>query len=144
MLLNCGCKFYRSFSFFLMTRNFLSKGSSRSSISSFHFDGLTFSKNIRKLAYSLMHCDDRKHFCNLLGFIIWHVNKQGRSRLRVCKEVMPPPSPTSVSKVIDHEWIPFFGSTRETKHKYGFLVTSGCLLSRKVWWIVRSVAFAQN
>ena len=40
---------------------FISEGNSRSSIASFRFDALTFSKSIRKLASSLMPCNDRKH-----------------------------------------------------------------------------------
>ena len=43
--------------------------------------------------------------------------------------------------IIFHELIPFFGSPRGTNHKYGFLVTSGCLLSRKVWWVTRIGSF---
>ena len=39
----------------------------------------------------------------------------------------------------------FFWLPSGDKISYGFLLTSGCLVSRKVWWAVRMiVAFAQN
>ena len=38
--------------------------------------------------------------------------------------------------ILIHALIPFFGSTRGTKHN-GFLVIPGCLFSRKVCWGVR-------
>ena len=58
---NCRYKFYRSLSFLRMTQNFSFLGGFGSSISSFRFDALNFSKNIRKLASSLMPCNDEKH-----------------------------------------------------------------------------------
>ena len=43
-----------------MTQNFSFLGGFGSSISSFRFDALNFSKSIRKLASSLMPCNDEK------------------------------------------------------------------------------------
>ena len=40
----------------------------------------------------------------------------------------------------DHKLIPFFGSPWE-KNKIWILVTSDCLLSRKIWWAVRIGSF---
>ena len=38
-----------------------------------------------------------------------------------------------------NKWV--FGSSCLAKHNLGFLVTSGCLFSRKVWWAVRISSF---
>ena len=46
-----------------MTRKFSFLGSFVSSVSSFAFDSLSFSKNIWKLASSLMSCNDEKLIC---------------------------------------------------------------------------------
>ena len=61
VLLNCRYKFYRSFSFLIIAQNFSFLRGFSSSISSFRFDALNFSKNIRKLASSLIPCNDEKH-----------------------------------------------------------------------------------
>ena len=45
---------------------------------------------------------------------------------------------------LEQELIPFFWLPQVDKTLYGFLESSGCILSRKVWWAVRSGSFAQN
>ena len=75
VFLNCRYKFYSSFSFLIMTWDFSFLGSFESSISSFCFVAQTFSKNLRKIASSLMPRNDEKHiFAILLSYIIWHVH----------------------------------------------------------------------
>ena len=44
-------------------------------------------------------------------------------------------------KMILHELIPFFWLPSKDKTKNEFLITSGCLLFRKVWWAVRIGSF---
>ena len=61
VLLHCRYKFYRSFSFLIMAQNFSFLRGFSLSISSFCFDALNFSKNIRKPASSLVPCNDEKH-----------------------------------------------------------------------------------
>ena len=43
--------------------------------------------------------------------------------------------------MILHELIPFFWLPSKDKTKNEFLITSGCLLFRKVWWAVRIGSF---
>ena len=60
VLLNCRYKFYRSFSFLIIAQNLSFLRGFSSTISSFRFDALNFSKNIRKPASSLVPCNDEK------------------------------------------------------------------------------------
>ena len=61
VLLNYRYKFYRSFCFLIMIETFSFLGGLWSSITSYRFEALTFSKNIRKLPSSFMPCNDEKH-----------------------------------------------------------------------------------
>ena len=91
VLLNCRYKFYRSFSFLIMAQNFSFLRGFSSSISSFCFDALNFSKNIRKLASSLMPCNDEKHiFAIYLNDMYMYVYRKVEDELSVCLKTKTP------------------------------------------------------
>ena len=74
-----------------MTQNFSFLGGFGSSISSFRFDALNFSKNIRKLASSLMPCNDEKHiFAIYLNDMYMYVYRKVEDELSVCLKTKTP------------------------------------------------------
>ena len=99
VFLNCRYKFYRSFSFLIMTRNF--SFFKYFWVIDFYlpFWRSNFFKNHTETSF-LSHALQcwKTYFCNLLSFIIWHVHVQGRNHW-VGGDHGPPTSISQSNKV---------------------------------------------